>query len=413
MRKILASVDLGSDTLKLIVGEFYKDRFNILATATVPSKGILNGYFVEPMELLPRLKELFKKGEDMLGVPIKKVIVSIPSYDAHFMMNEGYSTIDNEDKLIRPIDMIRAMQASIYNKISNEEELAMIMPIGFKVDEEVVPHPIGMNGDRCIVKTIFASVPKKNVLPIIKCLEKVGVEVIDTTFGCIGDYYAFETSKMTEEIGAIINLGYSTTTVSIFNKGVLTNTTTLNMGSESIENDLAYVFKLPKKEAKEVRQNLCFAHKHGVSANIRKEYTTKAGDKIVISEYEATEVASSRLEEILKLAKKEINVLTKKEIHYIMITGGISEMTNFNYLVEEIFGHFAKIGKMKELGVRNNIYSTSVGLIKYYTDKLKLRNQEFTILSEEEQEDLSGMGKKININDNSILGKLFGYFFDN
>ena len=45
--------------------------------------------------------------------------------------------------------------------------------------------------------------------------------------------------------------------------------------------------------------------------------------------------------------------------------------------------------------------------------RLRLRNRDFSIFSIEEQENLSGIHKKVNINDNSILGKLFGYFFDN
>lgn len=413
MRKILAGIDLGSDSLKLVVAESFRNKITILASAIVQSKGIKNGFIVEPMELIPRLKELFKKGEDMLGLPIRKVIASIPSTDAKFHMNEGYSTIESNEQVIRSIDLIRAMQASVYNQIEEYEELSTIMPISYKVDEEPVANPVGMKGKKCTVKTIFTTVPKKNVFPIIKCLEKIGVEVIDTTFGCVGDYFEFQNSKLDESVGAIINLGHTTTTISIFNKAILTNTITLNMGAEHIENDLSYIFKVPKKEARDIRLNLCLAHKRGISASNRKEYTTKTKEKIVISEYEATEVASSRIEEILKLAKKQINLLTKKEIHYIIITGGISEMSNFNYLVEEIFGHFAKIGTTKELGLRNNIYSTTIGFVKYYLNKLELRNQEFTIFTEEEQEELSGSGKKININDNSILGKLFGYFFDN
>ena len=125
------------------------------------------------------------------------------------------------------------------------------------------------------------------------------------------------------------------------------------------------------------------------------------------------EVASSRLEEILKLAKKEINLLTKKEIHYIMITGGVSEMANFSLLVEEIFGHQAKIINIRELGVRSNIYSTALGLIKYYDEKTRTQGVDFSIFNDEEIEELSNVNKRINFGENSILGKLFGYFFDN
>ena len=413
MRKILASIDLGSDTLKLIVGEYFKGKINILAVATVPSKGINSGFVTNPNELSGRLRELLKKGEELIGLPITKVIVTIPSNDVKFHMNEGYTTIEEEIGMVRSVDIIRSMQASAYNQVEDDEEIATIMPIHFKVDGENVLNPIGKQGKKCSVKTIFTTVPKKNIIPIVKCLNKIGIEVIDTTFNAIGDYFEFENNEMKTEVGAIINLGHMTTTVSIFNKGILTNTTTIQMGAIDIEKDIAYMFKVPKKEAKDIRLNLSLAHKRNVSNLNKKEYTNKDGEKIIVNEYEATEIASSRIEEILKLAKKEINHLTKKEIHYIIITGGISEMANFSYLMEEVFGHYAKLGVTKEMGLRSNIYSTCVGLIKYYLDKMKLRDQEFTIFNYQQLDELSGRSKKININENSILGKIFGYFFDN
>lgn len=88
-------------------------------------------------------------------------------------------------------------------------------------------------------------------------------------------------------------------------------------------------------------------------------------------------------------------------------------MPDFSLVLESIFGHHAKIATVTDLGARNNKYSTSVGLIKYYENKLRLRNKEFSIFNLEEQEELGGVGRKINFSDNSVLGKLFGYFFDN
>ncbi len=413
MRKILASVDLGSDTLKLVVGELFKGRINILAKSCLKANGIESGFITDKEQFIKCLQELFKQAEDMLGIPVKKVIVNIPSKNIKFYMNEGYTTLEQNVDSIRHIDILRAMQASIYNQLDEKEELATIMPISYKIDDEIVLNPLGKTANKLTVKTIFTSVPKENILPIIKCFEKIGVHVIDTTLGIIGDYYEFKTPKIDELIGAIINIGHKSTNVAIFNKGILTNTVCLDVGSDNIDNDLAYMFKVPKKSATSIRKNLCLAHKRGSSANIKKEYTNKEGKNVAISEYEATVIASSRIEEILKLAKNEINHLTKKEIHYIIVTGGISEMTNFSILLEEIFSQSAKIGNTKELGLRSNIYSTTIGLIKYYLDKLKLRGQEFTIFNEMELDELSGAGKRFNINENSILGKLFGYFFDN
>ena len=110
--------------------------------------------------------------------------------------------------------------------------------------------------------------------------------------------------------------------------------------------------------------------------------------------------------------KKQINLLTKKEISYIIITGGLTEATDFDLLVEESFGSIARIADLNEIGARNNIYSTAIGLIKFYYRKLKLRNKEFSIFTLDEQEEFSGLENKKGISENSLLGKVFGIFFD-
>ena len=88
-------------------------------------------------------------------------------------------------------------------------------------------------------------------------------------------------------------------------------------------------------------------------------------------------------------------------------------MQNFTLTLEEVFGHNAKVASVRELGVRSNIYSPSVGFIKFFHEKLQMRKQEFSIFSDEEIESICRISSKSNEEDNSILGRLFGYFFDN
>lgn len=414
MRKIIASLDVGSNFIKLVVGESLKGKINILGVSCVPSAGVKNGFIVEPNVFLPKLEEAFFKCEDVIGLKIKKVIVTVPSFQAEFLLMEGVTRITNDEHLIKNSDILKAMDSSLEGNISKEREIISMKPTAFVIDDErTVKNPIGQEGLKLLVKALVTTVPKNNVERIMKCLAQLGVEVVDFSLNSIGDYYEFQTPKMKEEVGCIIHIGYQVTNVSIFNKGVLTNTEDLTIGTSNIEHDLSYIFHVTNKDAKLIKDELASAHKSGMSANVKKEFTTKEGETVSISEYEATEVASSRIEEILKLAKKEINLLTKKEIHYIIVTGGVSEMTNFNILVEEIFGHNAKVGATNELGARSNIYSSAVGLLKYYDEKTKMWNQDFSIFNEEETEELSNVNKKVNFGENSILGKLFGYFFDN
>lgn len=413
MRKIIASLDIGSHTIKLVVGEIVKNKLNILACVDTPARGIKKGFIVNPESAIEALADVFKKGEEQMGLPIKKVIVSVPSNGIDCFLSEGYTSITNPEKVITSNDLVRSLQAAVYNKVLDNQELVTILPTKFLVNDTVVTDlPLGMKAEKLKVKAVVVTVPKKNVTPIIRCLERIGVNVVDVTIGALGDYYEFKDNKNSSEVGAVINIGASKTTVSIFNKGIITASEIIDIGGDNIDYDLGYVYKINRKDSLYIKENIALADKNMAQASESVIVEDKNGDKIKINQYSASEIVMSRLEEILNLAKKQINLLTKKQISYIIITGGVTETTEFKDIVSYIFKD-ATVGNVLEIGARCNKYATSVGLIKYYDSRLRLRNRDFSIFSIEEQENLSGIHKKVNINDNSILGKLFGYFFDN
>ena len=413
MRRIIASLDIGSHTIKLVVGEIVRGKLNILACVDTPSRGIKKGYIVNPESAIEALNDVFKKGEEQIGQKITKVIVSVPTNGIECFLSEGYTSITNEDHIIKSNDIIKCLQSSVYNKVLDNREIVALLPTKFLVDDSVVSDaPLKMNAQKLKVKAVVATVPKKNVTPIIKCLEKLGITVVDVTVGPLGDYYEFKNQKNSSEVGAVINIGASKMTVAIFNKGIITGCEAIDMGGETIDYDLGFVYKISRKDALYLKEYIALADKTNAQPNESVVFINKNGDKVKINQYDASEIVMGRLEEMLNLAKKQINLLTKKEISYIIVTGGVTEMADFKDMLKYIFKD-ASIGMVTEIGARHNKYATGVGLIKYYDSRLNLRNRDFSIFSIDEQEELSGIHKKVNISDDSLLGKLFGYFFDN
>ena len=414
MRKIIASLDIGTNSIKLIVGEIQKNRLNVLSCVDVPSEGIRKGYIVNPESAEIALKEAFHKTEELLGMPVKKVLVNIPAYNLDCFVSSGEVTIKSDDKIISHSDLIRAMQLSVYNKVEPNKELVTILPTKFIInEEEQVKNPINIVANNLTVNDVAVVIPKKNSEVIIKTLEKIGVKVIDICVSPLADYYEFKSSDMNQKVGAVVNIGQSNTTVSIFNKGILTACEVIDMGSGIIDNDIAYVFKLAKKEASYLKEKLSVADIHTAMPN-ETIMMKDANDKDVkISQYDISAVVISRINELLGLIKKQINLLTKKEISYIIFSGGISELTYFDRIIDTFFGSIASVGKIEEVGARDNKYSVALGMIKYYNSRLKLRNVEFSIFSLDEQEEFGGTRKKMSISENSLLGKIYGYFFDN
>ncbi len=413
MRKFIASLDIGSSLIKLVVGEVVRNKVNILACVDTPARGIKNGYVINSESATEAFIEVFKKCENVLGIPVKKVIASVPSTYAECFLSSSTIAISSEDKVIKNADIVKAMQKSVYNKITNNKELVTIMPISYKVNDEVVYNPLNMVSEKLTLKSIAITVPKKNVENITNCLKNIGVEVVDILISPLGDYYEYKNKELNNSIGAVVNIGEDTTTVSIFNKGILTNLEVIDIGGANISNDLSYVYKINSEDAKYVKEHLALSHTRLAQPNESISLIDKHNENVKINQYDASEIVMMRLTEIINLAKKQINLLTKKEISYIILTGGVTESEDFELLVDELLGNIAHTGRVEEIGARNNKYSTSIGMIKYYNSRLKLRGVDFSIFNVEEQEELCGSDKKDNVSDNSLLGKLFGYFFDN
>lgn len=413
MRKIIASLDVGSSLIKLVVGELVKDKVNILACVSTPARGIKKGYIINSESATESLKDVFNKCENILGLKINKVLVTVPSLYTSCFLSSSTIPVDNEDNVIKGDTIIKAMKKCIQDKIVENRELVTVIPTSFKVNDELVKNPLNMISESLSMKGVVVTIPKKNIQAISICLKNIGVSIIDIVISPLGDYYEYNTKETDDKIGAVINIGDQITNVSIFNKGILTNTEIIEIGGSTIANDLAYVYKINLEDAKKLKEELALAHTRLAQPNESITFNDKHNEIVKINQYDASEIVMDRLIEIINLAKKQINLLTKKEISYIILSGGVTETQDFDILVEETLGNIGLIGKIDEIGARNNIYGTAVGMLKYYNERLKLRNIEYSIFNEEEQEELGGSGKKLNISENSLLGKLFGYFFDN
>ena len=411
MRHIYTSIDIGSDTIKIIVCELYSGRLNVLACTSTKSKGIKRGLITNVNEASASLKEALNEIESMLGVKIKKALVSVPTYFADFNFVKSEIKIDNEEHIITSNDISQVISATTLN-VNNGKETVAILPIDFKVDDKVTSNsPINMKGEVLGVRAIIASTPRKNVYSVLKLLESNVIEVVDISLNSIGDMFSFKNKDNESKLGAIINIGADTTTVSIYNKAVIVKSSIIAIGGSAIDNDISYVYKVDLKNARKLKEKFALAYKRHANVSEICEVDTTYDEKIKINQFEISELVERRTEEILKLAKKELNILTNKELQYIIITGGTSNLQDLQYLADEVFTKMARITDLKMIGIRNNKYSSSVGNIVYYITKLKLREKKYSMFSESDADELVSVKKNKQMTNESMLGKVFGYFF--
>lgn len=412
MRKIYTGIDLGSFSIKIVVCEVVNNRFHVLAASNTRCKGIKKGIITNFEEASTYLMKAKTSVEEMLGISIDQAVVTIPSFDRTFDIVEGKTTIEKEDKLISAEDINNVFQDAVLGKVEENRELITISPIYFQVDEkESIKNPKGKIGDNLFVKAVITTIPKENFKDTIRLLKSCGIDAVDVTFGAIGDYNEAKNSDFDKSVSAIINIGYSKMEVSIFNKGIMIKNEIIESGSKLIDRDLAHVYNLKHNQARALKNHFAVSNTRYSDVDDTIELTNKNGEEIILNQLEVSEIVETRLIDLLRLAKKQINILTNKEISYIMITGGISELAGFEYVVENVFDRRCSTLNISTMGIRNNMYSSSYGIIKYFHNKLDLRGLSYSMVSEKEEKVLiSTKGKTSNNLHDSIIGKLFGYF---
>ncbi len=411
MRKIMASLDIGSDAIKLVVGEMFRNKLHVLAALSEKTKGIKNNVIYNENLLLETLSTIFSKANNLIGIPIKQVILTVPPKDLEFSVINGEADVESPNGKVKGTDIVRVIKNSLKGKIGEDKEYIALLPTSFIIDDgRKVRDPKGLESKKLRSRGVLITSPKKEIYDILLLLSRIGVEAIDISLNAIGDYYEYKIDDMKEVNGIIINIGHEKTDISLFNKGIITNTNVINIGGKNIDGDIAYVYKTDMEESKRIKEEFALACTKKAKEDIKYETENKNNEKIVINQLEVSKIVQSRIEEILNLCKKQINLLTKKEISYIIVTGGLTESRDFNLILNKIFKDKAIVGRVTELGVRHNKYGSAVGLIKYFDDKSKLKDKDYSIFSLEEQQALGGY----NLDEKSdlSLAELFKNLFN-
>ncbi len=410
MRKIYTSIELGSYSIKILVCEIINNNPHVLASSNTRCKGIRHGIIVDKEMVKEYLLAGVKEIEERLGFSIKEAIVGITSKEKTFDVLTGKIKIENPSKIVRDEEIDKVYQDTVLGKIESNEELLSIMPISFKVDDsELTKNPKGMVGDILYLKAVIIKVPKDDLKPYLELFKECDIKVTDITLSAVGDYYEAKNQEFDSDISAIINIGYDKIDVSIFNKGIMIKYDFVPEGSKLIDKELAYLFNIKRSQARNLKEKFAVADTKYASVNDTLDLVNKDGQDIVVNQVEVSEVVGARVEYLLALAKKQINLLTNREISNIIISGGVSEIIGFQDVVEKVFDNRTFTLDIKDMGIRSNIYSTTLGLIKYFNNKLDFKGIEYSMTKDN---DLVKLNLVRNKNKDGILNKIFGHFKD-
>ncbi len=411
MDNVYTGIELGTNSVKVVVVSKHNGDYHTLASVSSKSSGIRNGQIEDTKLAVASVRNAMKQINEILGIKITKVIAAVPPTNCIMNIVVGSCDVIDYD-CITGEDVRNVLKDALTGHISDEYEVITASPISFRVDDaENIKDPKGMPGKVIEAKVVVSTLLKEPLYRILEVLKLSGLETIDIAFTSTGDYFTIKNDKRDSEVGAIINIGELSTNVSIFNRGIQIKNSTVPIGSFNVDKDLSYVFKVSFDDSRKLKETFAVSVASYADSNDVVSCTTNTGEIKEISQVAVSKVVQSRVDEILKLAKNEIKNLTKREIRYIIVTGGLSELAGFQYMVENVFELKAKLCNISVMGIRHNKYSSVLGVVKYFDDKLSLRGRSISMISDLDRESLIATDKRVTTN--NVVSKVFGHFFDN
>lgn len=382
---IVVALDIGTTKVCAIAGMRNEyGKIDVVGMGTVTSEGVSRGVVSNIDKTVKAVREAIAIAEQRAKMKFNVVHVGIAGqhikslhHHGLLMRNDPTTEISDEDveKLIK--DMHKLV-------LPPGDKILHVIPQEFTVDnEQDIIDPIGMSGVRLEANFHIITGQISASRNILKCIEKVGLEVADITLEPIASSSAVLSREEKEAGIALVDIGGGTTDIAIFKDGIIRHTAVIPFGGNVITKDIQEGCTVMKDQAEKLKIKFGSALSSEVIDNrIITIPGLRGREHKEISEKNLSKIIQARVEEIFDYVYWEIrrSGLEKKLIAGIVLTGGGALLKNINSLSELHTGLPTRLGQPVEHlahgydgQIASPIYSTAIGLLNYSINNIELQ----------------------------------------
>jgi cell division protein FtsA len=377
--EIYVSLDIGTSSVKVIIGEMVNDSLNIIGVGNVKSEGLRKGSIVDIDETVHSIKSAIEQAERMIGMEINQVIVGITGNHVSLQPCHGVVAVSSENREITNEDVSRVMDAAKVVSIPPEREIIDIIPRQFIVDGlDEINDPRGMIGVRLEMEGSIITGSKTILHNTLRCVERAGLDILDITLQPLAAG-AFALSKDEKSLGvALIDIGGGSTTIAVFEHGYLRATSVLPLGGEHITKDISIGLRTSTEDAEKIKVK--YGHAFYDDASEEEVFSVPiigSDQHQQFNQLEVADIIEARMEEIFELVQNELKRMGIRDLPGgLVLTGGVANMQGVLDLAQDMFQSRIRIAIPDYIGVREPQYTTAVGLIKYAYKNARLQGRD-------------------------------------
>ena len=350
----LTALDLGSSSIKGIVADLKKDgSLVIVKMVRRESRGIKRGEILYPEETVKSLFEVLSDIKHFDKKCLRNLIFGISGTKVKFHLSRAAVSIPRPDFEILPEDVERVIKESMAVNLPAGWQIIHSFPREFMIDDIEVDdtNVIGLSGKKLEANVVLISVFSSIYKNFMKLAHLVLGKRSDFDGSIIFTPIAAERAVLTKnqkDLGVVlVDIGFGTTSVVVYQDGKMILAKVLPVGSGNITNDIAIGLKCSIEAAEAIKNSLGCAFSRDVSMK----------DKVDLQEYDSemhSQVSRKYIAEIIEARVREISSLINAELKSIgksgklpagaVITGGGAKLSGIVDIMREELKFPAHIG---------------------------------------------------------------------
>ncbi|MCR4950953.1 MAG: cell division protein FtsA [Solobacterium sp.] len=372
-KQIFAAVEVSDHEVRLIVGEFFNTRFNIIKVVRVPTDGISYNGIVNSESVTNAVKAALSEAKEKIGAEIRRVILAMPSYRMKRYSFKSTVDVEGIDGTVTTQDVRNAIKKAEANDIGKGYALIQTVCVRYTVNGISTRRiPIGEKCSQLTVDIDLLCAERKFSYDLVTCVEKAGVGIIDIFLDiyAVGKEAALFEQAVNHQV-VMLKVERTATTLGLLRKGRLTNAAVLPAGLGTLASAVSDKYGIESSTAVELLKYSARLNQDVCSSNPVHIWADR-GTTRTITEQELVDCIRPSVENWLDAIQKTCVPILQADETAVMITGEGGETDGLAELLQKRLGVETKCYIPETLGGRNAGLTACLGLFYAYNDRLSI-----------------------------------------
>lgn len=371
IKQIYVSLELGEDEIKVLVGEYFNTRFNILKLHRVKTQSLNDFKIINREQLITDIKVAIDQCSDLLGSRIEQVILLIPAYN--FKRFSLKSSIVTDNGILNKQDIARAVSNSLKVKVDNDVIVINAMISKYNVNNiSTRRFPENEHCDEVSVDIDLLCADKEMTYEYISAVEESGVKVLDI---CLNTYAickegAFFGESLKNNV-IVLDINSQCTYLTLLSKGKLMSTEVIFEGLDSLVSAVYQQYNIPKDDIRKL-----------IKYNVNHD--TEFKDDVVYAWIDNEETKTISAKQIQDGVEESLNNLSDKLVTMckpiidqgagIVVTGQGQQMQTLIDCLSDKTDMSIRSYYPDTLGVRDSSLTALYGSFFVYKEKVDMQD---------------------------------------